>query len=148
MESSSSTFCNAPLFRQGNTCVASCQIGFWPNSQTRVCDACPASCQLCASANACFICASGYIMGADGNCILSVNCAAGQIQYQQKCYNGCPLGTYQISQTCSRSCASGLYFNPSNSYCYTTCPTSLRTPDACVNSCPAYTTLSGTVCAY
>lgn len=147
MKSGSSTFCAAPLFRQGNVCVESCQTGYYGNTQTRVCDPCDASCSVCVVDGFCYICKPGYIKGDFGKCVVSIGCSSSQVQYNNKCFNGCPVGTRTVGGTCERSCDANTYLN-SNGFCYPSCPTALRTPDACVNSCPAYTTQSGDVCLY
>ena len=82
-----------------------------------------------------------------GRCVASTTCPSGQYQYKSNCVSSCPVGTYMSGNTCVRSCTdSKNYFF--NQICFPSCPTALRTADACVNNCPSGTTAVNGVCQW
>jgi len=116
----------------------------YPDSTSRQCLPCSANCNDCFSASFCINCASGYTMES-GRCVASTTCPSGQYQYKSNCVSSCPVGTYMSGNTCVRSCTdSKNYFF--NQICFPSCPTALRTADACVNNCPSGTTAVNGVC--
>lgn len=111
VQSVTPTFCQIPLFLQGNACVNTCQLGFYGNSVTRTCDRCFSNCQQCLSATTCVNCVPGYLLNnLQTSCIISSSCQPGQVQYNSVCYTSCPLGTYQQGQLCIRSCPPNTFF--------------------------------------
>jgi proprotein convertase subtilisin/kexin type 5 len=128
------SICKAPQFQQGSTCVSACQVGFYPDYLSRICQKCPANCFLCNGPSLCFQCLPGYIP-IHGKCEVSLGCLPRQVQFNDLCWDGCPIGTYLESNTCIRACPEKHYYY--DELCYPSCPTqaSRNTPDACVANC-------------
>ena len=137
------TFCQSPLFLQGNACVATCLTGFYPNTVTRTCDRCFENCAQCLSATVCVACSAGFTLNAaQSACVTSSTCPASQFSYNGACLAQCPFGTYVNGRFCVRSCRAGLYLY--QNFCYPGCPTPFFTADACFTVCPAGVTCQTT----
>lgn len=115
--------------------MSACQVGYYGNIQTRVCEKCSNHCLLCLHAHTCLQCVPGYIP-LDGVCVDSLSCSAYQSQYNGICVDGCPIGTCKDGYTCKPVCLEGRYFH--DGFCYTDCPTGHHTPEACVQNCNGY----------
>lgn len=90
---------------------------------------------ICVNGKSCVKCIDGKVE-IDGKCVDSLGCLDYQVQYNGQCLDGCPVGTARSGKTCNRACKEGIFYR--FPYCYSTCPTDYRTPDACVESCNNY----------
>jgi len=127
-------------------CVDSCGNGFFPNSNSRTCDACSTNCQSCLNAGFCLTCTTGFA-SVDGRCVSQSSCTSSQFAYNGGCVNACPSGTFTSNGRCVRSCPAGSFYF--GNWCYSTCPTEApnKTDNSCVATCPNGTTLIDGVCA-
>jgi hypothetical protein len=125
--------------------VSTCSAGSFPNSQTRVCEACNSNCFSCMSSAFCTSCRSGFDLS-NGICITGKLCTNGQYKFNGICLTTCPVGTIASGGYCERRCDPNTYFFDNK--CYAQCPASqlYRTSVACVSACPAGYILEGTVC--
>jgi hypothetical protein len=100
-------------------CTDNCGNGFFPNSNTRTCDACAANCQNCLNKDYCLTCANGFT-SVDGKCLAQSKCSANQFSYNAVCVASCPSGTFTSNGRCVRSCPAGSFYF--GGWCYDTCP--------------------------
>jgi hypothetical protein len=127
-------------------CTDNCGNNFFPNTNTRNCEACSSNCQSCLNVNYCLSCATGFT-SVDGRCVAQSTCPSTQFLLNSGCVASCPVGTFTSNGRCLRSCPPGSFYF--GNVCYDTCPTEARlfTDYACVTACPAGTTLIDNVCA-
>ena len=111
--------CESPTFRLNGACTDNCGNGFFPNSNSRTCDACAANCQNCLNKDYCLTCATGFT-AVDGKCIAQSRCPANQFSYNAVCVASCPSGTFTSNGRCVRSCPAGSFYF--GNWCYDTCP--------------------------
>lgn len=139
------TGCSFPYFFQQGSCVSTCDAGSYPNSATRVCDACSSNCFSCMSSAFCTSCSSGFDLK-NNICITGERCANNRLKYNGACLDSCPVGTIVSNGFCERRCDPNSYFLDNK--CYTACPTgfAFRTDVACVAQCPTGYILEGSVC--
>ena len=128
------TTCRANQFKSNGKCVGSCGIGFYPDYTSRQCLPCSNNCDTCFTPSFCVVCAAGFAPVA-GACHPVKACGQGQLDHQGTCVNECPSGTYSDTKKCNRICDPNTYYF--DRICYISCPSGLRTADACVTQCPA-----------
>lgn len=141
--SSSGPQCNANQFISNGRCVGACSDGFFPDATTRQCMPCSSNCLSCFSSSFCIVCNNGFQVS-NGVCSAQASCPAGQLTYNSGCVRSCPIGTYSDGSRCIRICGDNTYF--SSQVCFISCPTGLRTADACVSQCPQGTANQNGVC--
>ena len=138
------TGCSFPYFLSNGVCVSNCPSGSYPDTDNRVCKGCSSNCFSCLTNTFCYACNAGYDLS-KGICIKATRtCGAGEFRYNGNCYRNCPAGTCEQGSFCQRTCPAGTWSYKTG--CYRTCPTKLTTADACVDTCPAGTTLVNGVC--
>lgn len=86
-----------------STCVDNCVAGYFANTLTGTCVKCATGCDLCLNLDFCVKCASDYIFE-NGGCVQKIDCPAGTIQFEGKCYPGCPAGTGLSGLSCAAAC--------------------------------------------
>ena len=124
VEITNPSICQFPQFQQGSSCVSACQVGFYGNSATRICEKCSNHCFLCLNFDHCLDCVPGYVP-IDGSCVPSLGCNEFQVQFKGKCLDGCPIGTYRSGATCKAVCLPSRYYY--DGFCYSDCPTGHHT---------------------
>ena len=71
--------CPPDMYRKDHTCVDHCGVMYYPRPLSSECQACPLNCHTCEGRNAglveCKVCALGYTMDAQKNCVK--NCSSG-----------------------------------------------------------------------
>jgi hypothetical protein len=130
--------CPSPYFAYvaNRTCVTDCLAGYFGDSATRICSACPSVCPTCISLSQCLTCQSTLYL-AFGTCV-----------------DTCPGGIYASNSTMSCvyavSCPSGMFGNNDTSSCSVNCPNkqyadlSTKLCQLCPYTCASCT--SSTVC--
>jgi proprotein convertase subtilisin/kexin type 5 len=139
------TGCSFPYFFQQGSCVSTCNAGTYPNTATRVCEACSSNCFSCMSSAFCTSCSSGFDLKSN-ICITGERCANNKLKYNGVCLDSCPVGTIASNGYCERRCDPNTYFLDNK--CYGACPSGFasRTDVACVSQCPTGYILDGSVC--
>lgn len=136
--------CSYPYYLSNGVCISNCPASTYADSNSRVCKSCSSNCFSCLTNTFCYACNAGFDL-TNGVCITStVTCPSGQFRYNGVCYTACPVGSCPQGNFCQRVCPAGSWSY--NNGCYRTCPTQYTTNDACVDSCPAGTTLQNGVC--
>lgn len=109
----------------GNQCVLDCGVGFWNNSQSRICSQCHSTCVDCfgSSETSCLACLAPLILRPDKSCKLP--CQVGFYPNDSS-----PTGCSQCNISC-KECT-----GPTNRDCRSCQTTYKLTPDMrCVASC-------------
>lgn len=136
--------CSFPYYLSNGVCISNCPASTYADSSSRVCKSCSSNCFSCLTNTFCYACNAGFDL-TNGVCIAStVSCPSGQFRYNGVCYATCPIGSCAQGNFCQRVCPAGSWSY--NNGCYRTCPTQYTTNDACVDSCPAGTSLVNGVC--
>ena len=113
------------LYLYSGACLMTCPDTFYPDSSSKTCLGCDASCHTCSgpSATECLSCNSGSLFSANNSCISS--CGDGNYSSNSIC-TSCPIGCKTCtSATVCTSCqnVNGIPYYLSVSSCLLACPT-------------------------
>ena len=155
--------CNSGFFRQpapsDTTCLNSCPVGYWKDTDTNVCTSCQGWCSVCIGPTNinCTACNPGYYLLPAPSTTCSNYCPSGSWKDDANhvcvgCYTSCSQCTGSLDTQCS-ACKSGYFLQPSVASCVNTCPTGYfgnsasNTCEACDSACLVCTGSLNTQCS-